>query len=85
MRLVAYCRVSTNKDEQLEKLGVEYFDFYLIHCLFKKNWEEKALGYGILDFLIEMKKQGKIKYLGFSFHDTYDVFEEIINRGIEIL
>lgn len=66
-------------NEQLEKLGVEYFDFYLLHCLFKKNWEEKALGMGILDFLIEMKKQGKIKYLGFSFHDEYEVFETILN------
>ena len=66
-------------NEQLEKLGVDYFDFYLIHALNKNSWENKALGLGVLDFCIEMKKQGKIKYLGFSFHDTYDVFEEIIN------
>lgn len=66
-------------DEQLEKLGVEYFDFYLLHALNKDTWENKALGLGALDFCIEMKKQGKIKYLGFSFHDEYEVFETILN------
>ena len=66
-------------NEQLEKLGVEYFDFYLLHCLNREFWEKKALGLGALDFCIEMQKQGKIKYLGFSFHDDYEVFEEILN------
>ena len=45
-------------NEQLEKLGVDYFDFYLIHALNKNSWENKALGLGVLDFCIEMKKQG---------------------------
>ncbi|MGN1344906.1 MAG: aldo/keto reductase [Traorella sp.] len=66
-------------NEQLERLQVDYFDFYLIHCINRKVWEEKILKFGVLDYLIEMKKQGKIKYLGFSFHDTYDVFENVLN------
>lgn len=66
-------------NEQLQKLGVDYVDFYLLHCMHRQAWEEKALGLGALDFCIEMKKQGKIKYLGFSFHDDYEVFEQILN------
>ena len=41
-------------DEQLEKLGVDYFDFYLIHALNKNSWEKKALGLGVLDFNTEI-------------------------------
>ena len=66
-------------NEQLQKLDVEYFDFYLLHCLNKDFWHNKVLGLGALDFCIEMQKQGKIKHLGFSFHDDYEVFEEILN------
>ena len=66
-------------NEQLNKLQVEYFDFYLIHCVNKKVWEEQVVKFGVLEYLIEMKKQGKIKYLGFSFHDDYEVFEHVLN------
>ena len=66
-------------EEQLNKLQVDYFDFYLIHCVTKKVWEEQVLKFGVLEYLIEMKKQGKIKYLGFSFHDDYEVFETVLN------
>ena len=66
-------------NEQLQKLDVEYFDFYLLHCLNCEFWEKKVLGLGALDFCLEMQRQGKIKHLGFSFHDDYEVFEEILN------
>jgi uncharacterized protein len=64
-------------ENQLNRLQVDYFDFYLIHSLSKELWD-KALKLGVLDFLIEMKKTGKIRQLGFSFHDEFPVFEEII-------
>ncbi len=66
-------------DEQLKKCGVDYFDFYLLHTLDEKKWKEKILKNDILDFVVQKKKEGKIKYLGFSFHDRYQVFEEILN------
>jgi len=69
--------VSKMFENQLNRLQVEYFDFYLIHSLSKELWD-KALKLGVLDFLIEMKKTGKIRQLGFSFHDEFPVFEEII-------
>lgn len=64
-------------ENQLNRLQVKYFDFYLIHSLSKDLWD-KALKLGVLDYLLEMKKQGKIRQLGFSFHDEFEVFEEII-------
>ena len=66
-------------EEQLKKCGVDYFDFYLLHTLEEKKWNNNILKHGIVDFVIQKQKEGKIKYLGFSFHDRYQVFEEIIN------
>ncbi len=65
-------------NEQLEKLKMDYIDFYLLHSL-NKNSFEKVKEFDVLNKVIELKKQGKIKYIGFSFHDSYEVFEEIIN------
>ncbi|MDO4296684.1 MAG: aldo/keto reductase [bacterium] len=65
-------------EEQLERLHKEYVDFYLLHALNKERWETvKRLK--LLPYLEEMKREGKIRYIGFSFHDEYEVFEEILN------
>ena len=64
--------------EQQEKLQTGYFDFYLLHSMGRKLWD-KALELGIVDFLEEQWKAGVIRNLGFSFHDSYEVFEEILN------
>lgn len=64
-------------EEQLERLDVDYVDFYLLHSLDKKSFE-KALQLGVIPFCEEQKRQGRIKYLGFSFHDDYETFEKII-------
>ena len=52
--------------EQLNRLQVDYVDFYLLHALSKERWD-KILKLGILDYCEELRSQGKIKYLGFSF------------------
>lgn len=64
-------------EEQIERLQVDYVDFYLLHALNKERWE-KAVKCGIVSYCEELQKQGKIKYFGFSFHDSYSVFEEIL-------
>ena len=64
-------------DEQLKKLGTDHIDFYLLHALNKDRWAQmKELG--ALEFLDEAVKDGRIKYPSFSFHDKYEVFEDIL-------
>ena len=60
--------------EQLEKCGVEYFDFYLIHAVNKtrlKQLEEL----NVLQILEQYRKEGKIRNIGFSFHDDLETFK----------
>lgn len=64
-------------ESQLKRLDVDYVDFYLLHALDADKWK-KVLEYNIIDMCEELRSQGKIKYLGFSFHDEFNVFEEII-------
>lgn len=63
--------------EQLERLQKDYVDFYLLHALNKERWAlVKRLG--ILDYCEKLRSEGKIRYIGFSFHDDYEVFEDIL-------
>ncbi len=65
-------------DEQLEKLGTDHLDIYLLHALSKQRWD-KYMSVDLFKAIETAKAQGKIKHIGFSFHDEYPVFEEIIN------
>ena len=66
-------------EEQLKKCRVDYFDFYLIH-----NINEAFFGsiekYHIYDFLKQKQKEGKIRYLGFSFHDNPGLLEKTVSK-----
>ena len=65
-------------ESQLERLQTDHIDFYLLHALGKERWE-KVKELNIISYLEKMKAEGKIRHIGFSFHDSYEVFEEIIN------
>lgn len=65
-------------ERQLKTLKTDYIDFYLVHSL-NRNHYQKVKEFHCVEFLQEMKRQGKIKHLGFSFHDTYLVFTQILN------
>ncbi|CEO20548.1 aldo/keto reductase [Paraclostridium sordellii] len=65
-------------NEQLKKLQTDYIDFYLVHALDEELWDNLVKN-GIFDFLDEIKRNKKVRYVGFSFHDKYDVFEKIID------
>ena len=65
-------------ENQLKTLKTDYIDFYLVHSL-NRNHYKKVKDFHCVEFLQEMKRQGKIKHLGFSFHDTYQVFTQILN------
>ncbi len=66
-------------DEQLERLGVEYIDFYLLHALDADRWENKVKKFDLCKKMEQARAQGKIRYLGFSFHDKLDVFKTIVD------
>jgi predicted aldo/keto reductase-like oxidoreductase len=68
-------------NEQLQRLNEENVDFYLFHALNKKTFEEKVLGLNLIKRALKAKDEGKIKHLGFSFHDTPEVLKEIIDTG----
>lgn len=69
--------------EQLERCGVEYFDFYLLHALYGERYEE-AEKLGAFEFVQKKKAEGKIKHAGFSFHDTADVLDRILTNHPEV-
>ncbi len=64
--------------EQLSKLRTDHVDFYLLHAVDRGRWE-KVKRLGLLEFCERLKAEGKIRYLGFSFHDSYEVFEEVLS------
>lgn len=64
-------------NEQLEKLRTDYLDFYLLHSLDIKRFRQ-MVDLGVFDFLNEIKEKGLVKNIGFSFHDEYEAFEEIV-------
>ncbi|MEW9079884.1 aldo/keto reductase [Terrisporobacter glycolicus] len=64
-------------NEQLEKCGVDYFDYYLIHNLGVSHYEI-AKKFKVFEFVQKKKEEGKIKSVGFSFHDKADLLEEIL-------
>ena len=66
-------------ETQLERLKTDHIDFYLLHTLNKDLWNNKALKYNVLDSMVKAREEGKIKYLGFSFHDDIDLFKEIVD------
>ncbi len=63
-------------NEQLKRLDKDYIDFYLLHALSGSGFD-RMVSLGVPEYCDELKKQGKIKYFGFSFHDSYEAFEHI--------
>ncbi|MCL1848348.1 MAG: aldo/keto reductase [Clostridiales bacterium] len=64
-------------DEQLKKLDMDYIDFYLFHGLSRNNWA-LVREQDLIARAEAAQKAGKIRHIGFSFHDTFEAFEEII-------
>ncbi|MFI3114609.1 MAG: aldo/keto reductase [Clostridia bacterium] len=65
-------------NSQQKKLNVDVIDFYLLHTLSLKVYK-KMLNLGVIDFMNSLKREKKIRYMGFSFHDNFENFIEIID------
>ncbi len=70
-------------NEQLEKCGVDYFDYYLIHNL-GVNHYEIARKFDSFSFVSRKKEEGKVKQFGFSYHDNADLLDEILTEHPEV-
>ena len=68
---------------QLERTGAEYFDFYLLHAL-DKNRLASLDSFDMWGFVAGLKAKGLVKHIGFSFHDTADVLDEILTKHPEM-
>ncbi|MCL2751128.1 MAG: aldo/keto reductase [Firmicutes bacterium] len=61
-------------EEQLRRLDTDYIDFYLFHAL-DRGGMERMVKYKVWEHAQDLKRQDVIKHFGFSFHDTYDIYE----------
>ncbi len=70
-------------EEQLKRCGVEYFDFYLLHNIWKKSYDD-TLRFGGFEFIEEKIKEGKIKHFGFSFHDSPELLDRVLREQPQV-
>lgn len=70
-------------DEQLEKCGVDYFDRYLLHCITRETYAT-AQRLDTFAFLAQKKAEGKLRRLGFSFHDKADLLDQVLTEHPEV-
>ncbi len=69
---------------QLERTGLDYFDFYLIHAVNKEIYE-KCKKFGAFDFMKRLKAEGRAKHIGFSFHDSPEFLESFLDETSDFL
>ena len=65
-------------NKQLEKLQVDCIDYYLLHSLDGPSWE-KMLNLGVIEWMDKIRKEGKVRYMGFSFHGQHKDFIKIVD------
>lgn len=66
-------------ERQLERCGVEYFDFYLFHCINHESYE-KHKRCNTFEIVKKLKAEGKIKHIAMSFHDTADFLDTVLTE-----
>lgn len=77
-------QVSDIFNKQLENCGVDYFDYFLLHNLNIIRYENEVKRCRMFEQLKEFKAAGKIKHIGFSFHDSADVLNKILTEQPEV-
>ncbi len=71
-------------NEQLERAGVDYFDFYLLHSIEDGSNYDTYVKYGCFSWGMKKKEEGKIKHFGFSYHGSPELLEEILDAHPEV-
>ena len=70
-------------DQQLEKTGVSYFDYYLLHAL-NGAYYEKFTRCNAFEIVKQLKEQGRVKHIGISFHDKPALLDRVLDEHPEI-
>lgn len=71
-------------NEQCERAGVDYFDFYLLHSIEDGNNYDTYVKYDCFNWGVKKRDEGKIRHFGFSFHGTPELLEQIVDSHPEI-
>ncbi|MCR5503243.1 MAG: aldo/keto reductase [Lachnospiraceae bacterium] len=71
-------------NEQLERAGVDYFDFYLLHSIEDGSNYDTYVKYDCFDWGVKKKAEGKIRHFGFSFHGSPELLEKILDEHHEV-
>lgn len=66
-------------NEELERLQTDHIDCYLLHAISAQRWTDFVLKYNVLSHMEKAKADGKIRHIGFSFHDNLDAFKLILD------
>ena len=84
---VGYLKSKEEQEEifnkQLEKTGLDYFDYYMVHNI-NTNTIGNVRKYDSFKFIADKKKAGKVKKMGFSFHDKPELLEEVLKEHPEV-
>ncbi len=70
-------------NEQLENCGVDYFDIYLLHHVCSHSIEV-AEKFDCFQYIVDKKNEGKVKHIGFSYHDTPELLDKILEKHPEV-
>lgn len=71
-------------NEQLERAGVDYFDFYLLHSIEEGNNYDNYVKYDCFNWGMKMKEAGRIRHFGFSFHGSPELLKEVLDKHPEV-
>ena len=71
-------------NEQCERTGVDYFDFYLLHSIEDGNNYDTYVKYDCFNWGLKMKEEGRIKHIGFSYHGSPELLEKIVDAHPEM-
>ncbi len=75
--------VSRIFNESLQRCGVDYFDFYLLHSI-NEEFYGIYTKFDCFNFVVQMKKENKIKHIGFSYHDEPELLDRILQEHPEM-